>query len=426
MSYYFLYHKKGVPTWLAYFLILVLTIGLTLAFGGKPNRIVSRASKNLIPKNITIGNITSESATVLFTTQESFISNLVMTQPNGESQIFFDYRDQSKQTPRSTHYFVLSGLTRNTVYRFRIYLENKELAREYEFRTLAMAFPTLSNAPVFGKILLKNLEPASEVLVRVKVGNTSEYFTALSKQTGEWLISFPILLDTYGEETTISETTPLTLEFMDGNHKKTLVKVKYTDSQPLRTIILGKSYDFTLPNSVLGINTKNSARLIGFPRNNAVVNSFTPTFRGKGTPNTLLKLTLEPEVADLLVSVDGQGEWKFTPEIPLSPGRYQLFLKEKKVQESVSFTIGKSGESVLGDATPSATITLRPTTSPTTLPQTSITPSPTRVQPTATLKPSLLTPTIIRDQIPELGVNNNLVILFASGLSLLGLFLVLY
>jgi hypothetical protein len=425
MSYYFLYHKKGVPTWLAYLLILILTLGLTLVFGGKPNRIISRATKNLSPQNITISNITGESAAVFFTTPDSFVSNLEFAKTNEPPLIIFDNRDKTKQTARTTHYFVLAGLDRNTVYRFRIFLENQAVSQSYEFRTAAVTFPSLSNTPIFGKVLLKNLQPASEVFVRAKIGDAFGLYSALSKETGEWLISFPITFDKDGQELSISETTPLTLEFIYASKKKTVVKVKYIDAQPLKTVILGKNYDFTLPNSILGVTTNRNSGLIRFPENNTIVTSFTPTFRGRATANSLIKLTLEPAVADLLLSVDSNGEWKFTPKTPLLPGRYQLLIKDKSVSETATFTIGKSGEAVLGEATPSATTTLSPSPSLTITPQLSVKPSPT-APPTVTLKPTALTPTVIKDQIPELGLNNNLVILFASGLSLLGLFLVLY
>jgi len=65
----------------------------------------------------------------------------------------------------------------------------------------------------------------------------------------------------------------------------------------------------------------------------------------------------------------------------------------------------------LGEATPSATTTLSPTVAPTV-----VVTSPT----------IMITPTIIQDKIPQLGFNNNLLILLASTLSLLGLYLVLY
>lgn len=412
MSYYFLYHKKGVPTWLAYFFILVLTLGLTMVFGAKPNRIISRATKNLTADKITVSNLTNNSGTVFFTTPEGVISSLTLKGENGSTQLLFDYRDQLKQTVRTNHYYHLANLTQNSLYRFEISLENKSLAKEYQFRTGAIAIPSLSNAPIFGKVLFKNLEPANEVFVRVKRENSSQFFTTLSKQTGEWLVSFPIVLDETGQETKILENTILTLEFLGAKQKRSLVKVRYLDAQPLRTILLGKDYDFTLPDSVLGIANNGNSRLITFPKNAGVITSFTPTFRGKGRPNTLLKLTLRPNIADLLVSVDRQGEWRYTPENPLTPSRYELYLKDGIIEESVFFTVGKSGEAVLGEATPSAT---------------TITPKPTAIPtPTATHKPSLITPTIIKDEIPELGFNNNFAILFASGLSLLGLFLVLY
>ena len=422
MSYYFLYQKKGVPSWLAYSFILIMTVAISLTFRGGSTKIISRASKNLIPLNITVSNLTNKSANIYFNTKEPVKTYISVSANNQPAQVLFDYRDQKTQLSRRLHYFELNQLDTNTQYRFSIYVEGKLYEQEQNFATLSLEYPTLSNAPVFGKVVQSNLQPAAEVLVSVKLSSDSQYnYSVLTRASGEWIATLPIVLDNQGLEATIDPNQIINIHLMDENLKQSKITVKYVDTQPLKSVVLGQNYDFTQSDLVLGIKKRAENHLITSPSNNAVISSFYPTFRGQGSKNTLLKLMIKPNVVDLLVSVDKNGNWQYTPEMALSPGQYELIAKNNSEEETITFNIGKSGETVLGEATPSATITLNPTTA--TSPVITTIPSPTTIPTITTL---LISPTIIQDQIPQLGFHNNLLILLASGLSLLGLYLVLY
>lgn len=422
MSYYFLYHKKGIPSWLAYFLILVLTVGLSLTFKNTSTPIISRADKNLIPQSITISNLTNESASVHFITNKPARTYLSYSKDAEAPVVKFDQRDLEAQSYRKLHYFQLSQLKPNSNYNFHVFVEGKKISKNYTFKTLNLDFPKLGNAPIFGKVLLSDLNPAKNILVKVKISPSNDYsYTTLTKSTGEWISTLPIVLNEKKQEVQITPDQVIEMEFVNQDLKKSKVKVKYADCQPLRSVILGKNYDFTT-DSVLGVKKQNNKDLIAFPTNNSIINSFFPMFRGYSQKNTLLSLVIEPDVANLLVTADQTGNWKYSLPQEMAPGKYKLTVKNQSQKQTVNFTIGKSGESVLGDATLSATITVNPTettANPTIEPTTQLTPTPTRELPAS------VTPTP-EPQIPELGFSNNLLILLASGLSLLGLFLVLY
>ena len=423
MSYYFLYHKKGIPSWIAYFLILILTVSLTFVFKNSSTQIVSRANKNLIPQSVAISNKTNESVSIFFTTHEQARTNLSYSSNLETPNIKFDARDDTKQNPRKLHYFQLNQLKKNSNYTFNIFVEGKKMSKEYTFKTLNIDFPTLNNAPIFGKVLLSNLKPAENVLVKVKILPYQNTYSALTKQTGEWVSTLPIIFDNNQKEVELDPTQVIELQFINQDLKKSNVRVKYQDSQPLRSIIMGQDYDFTTSDLVLGVKNQKTGSLISSPQNNSLINSNYPIFRGRAEKNTLLSLIIEPNIANLLITVDSNGAWKYSLPKPLLPETYSLTAKNNSKQQTINFTVGKSGESVLGDATPSATTTIEPTiveptpilATPTNQPTTTIT-SVTHLSPTPTPK----------TQIPELGFSNNLIILLASGLSLLGLYLVLY
>jgi hypothetical protein len=276
---------------------------------------------------------------------------------------------------------------------------------------------------------MSDMQPTEGALITAKIPDNSPYsYSGLSKSAGEWIITLPLILDSQEEEINLGKDQVIKLDIINENLEKSQVIVKYGDCQPLRTVVLGQNYDFTKSDLVLGVKKRVSSKLVTNPTEGAVISSFYPTFRGQGPKNTFLKLIIEPNIANLLISIDKNGNWQYTPQKSLAPGKYRLLAKSGSLKEEVNFQIGKSGQAVLGDATASATITLAPTET-----EPDEDPTPTAVSPTSTPQVStaptdipLISPTITQEIIPQLGLNNNLVILLASGLSLLGLFLVLY
>src|SRR3989339_138604 len=278
MSYYFLYQKKGVPSWLAYSFILIMTVIISLAFKGSSTKIVSRASKNLIPHNITVSNLTNKSASIHFTTKDPVKTYLSISSQNKPTQVQFDYRDQETQLPRRLHYFQLNQLSTNTQYRFSIYVEGKLYQEEQTFKTLDLEYPTLSNAPVFGKVVQSNLQPGVDILVTVTLFPQSRYtYSALTRSSGEWIATLPIVLNEENQETNISPNQIINLHLINEDLQQSKVTVKYVEAQPLRSVIIGQNYDFTQSDLVLGVKERRTSQLITSPIDNAVISSFYPT-----------------------------------------------------------------------------------------------------------------------------------------------------
>jgi len=411
MSYYFLYRKKGIPSWLAYTFILIMTAIISLALKGNSTKIISRADKNLMPNQIAVSNLTNTTATIHFITKNRVKTYLNLIDPSGNKLIKFDFRDQNQQTARQLHYFQLNQLKPNLKYRVEIYVEKQKYYREIEFKTLNFSYPSINNTPIFGKVLNSDLTPSENTLVKVKISSDNPYtYSTLTKATGEWIITLPFAIDKNRQEIVLKPEQVLTLNFLDQNLKHSSVKVIYKEAKPLRSIILGQNYDFTKPDLILGIKTRQINRLITAPKDGSILFSSYPTFRGQAKEHSLVKLVIEPNVANLLITTDNSGGWKYIPLKPLPPGKYQAYAKQNKQEKRINFTVGKSGEAVLGEATPSASLTPLP--------------SPTIQVIVPTNLP--VSPTVIQNQIPTLGFHNNLLILIASGLSLLGLFLLLY
>lgn len=424
MSYYFLYQKKGIPSWLAYTFILLMTLGISFGLRNNPAKIISRADKDLTPKQVTVTNLTNEAAVVHFTTKAKVKTHLSLVGKDNLNLIKFDLRDDKNQTNRQLHYFQLDGLKANTQYLVDIYVEAKRYQKQISFKTLNYQYPTVNNPPLFGKIVKSDLTPSDDTLVEIKVFDDKDYsYSTITKNNGEWITTLPFVLDQEQQEIKLDPEQILTLRFTNQNLKHSTVIVKYKDAKPLRSIVLSQDYDFTKPDLVLGVKNRQTNRLITAPAPSSVISSQYPAFRGHAPPNTLVKLIINPNVANLLISTDDSGNWQYVPLQPLSVGQYQVYAKQGDKEVTVNFNITKSGESVLGEATPSAELSATPTQTPN-VPTFTPVPSPTIQVIVPTNSP--LNPTISQTEIPRLGFNNNLLILMASGLSLLGLFLVLY
>jgi hypothetical protein len=165
-------------------------------------------------------------------------------------------------------------------------------------------------------------------------------------------------------------------------------------------MILGKTYDFRkqqarLPDgqaappqspSVLGDTTSSkpaSTKTIGLvsPAQNASLATTLPLIAGTGIPEKTVSVVvgITSPVSDT-TTVGADGIWRYTPTKPLGIGKQSVTAttvdeRGKAVAFTHTFTILKSGTQVLGEATPSATLSPTPTATPSASP--SATPSPT-------------------------------------------------
>jgi len=193
-------------------------------------------------------------------------------------------------------------------------------------------------------------------------------------------------------------------------------------ASPLQSVVLGKDKKSS---EVLGSSDTQKVELknlqIAFPESGAVIPSRFVRFRGIARAGSTLRLTIEPVHMEAVVESNEDGIWEFQNVSALKAGAYTLNVnsEEEQASTSVSFHIGKNGETVLGEATASGSLTTTPT--------------PTHSATTPTLVPTeemLVTvtqqPTSAQNNIPTAGFSNNFLIVLASSFSLLGLILLLY
>jgi hypothetical protein len=239
--------------------------------------------------------------------------------------------------------------------------------------------------------------------------NGGQEFSAVTNQAGSWLIPL-----NQGRTEDLTSYLPV-VERMDetilarsGGQIASAVTDSLNDS-PVPDMQLGKEYDFrkqqaklsqqsalavnkipaTMPEktqpsfpiggAVLGNNDVKIPQVsISSPKDNSAIVTTKPLIQGTGIPGKFVGLSigsLRPIHAS--VKIEQNGLWSYTPSRALNEGKQKITVttvdtKGKFVSLSHTFTILKSGTQVLGDATPSAT--LSPTL--TTTPQLTVTPFP--------------------------------------------------
>src|SRR3989338_3217624 len=111
--------ERKIPTLLAIFLILI-GIGTTFYLDSNFTNLTSKASPQLNPSEIHLTNITDNSITVSYVTNEAAIGAVTTDGANKNSTQIDDFDKDGKATPRNTHMFTLKGLLPDQTYRITI------------------------------------------------------------------------------------------------------------------------------------------------------------------------------------------------------------------------------------------------------------------------------------------------------------------
>jgi hypothetical protein len=96
-----------------------------------------------------------------------------------------------------------------------------------------------------------------------------------------------------------------------------------------------------------------SAVTITSIKKNQEITTDTPTFSGKAPPGTTVTLTIHSEPRTVIVTVDANGNWTYTPEVGLEPGPHTVTATVSDATTgqtsttSVPFVLGSASESAI-------------------------------------------------------------------------------
>lgn len=412
--------NRRLPRFAGLFVMLIaIAVTVTLSRNSFIN--VTKATIGSTPKNVLISNVTTDSFTVSYRTDERVKGMLSYgTQPDGD-QIAFDTRDTGKNTSeRFIHYFTIKNIQPGTRYYFSI-ISGEQVRTENGAPYQVFTPTTIANVPadngiLKGKVSYPDGTLPSEGIITVD-GENTQPFTALIQQDGSYTI--PLAQLRTSDLQTFVQLTPesvLDLEILAGSLQSSArIAVKQITEIP--PIILSKNYDFTLSpdDSTVQADTQNASDSASFPQDEPDVPATAPEivspkekqefkdnqplFKGKALPNADIELIInsQQEITVKLQS-DNNGNWEFRPPMALEPGNHTVTVASvdtagllQKITRS--FTVYAEGSqfvepSVIPVATRAVTPSLPPITpTPFVIPSPSASPSAIP-SPTVTLEPT--------------------------------------
>ncbi|MBI5018985.1 fibronectin type III domain-containing protein [Candidatus Gottesmanbacteria bacterium] len=383
--------QRKIPTIVGLLLVVAAVMIFRYAFD-RVTPLLTRASVSHAPKNMTVTNITDTSFTVTWITDKP-VSGSVKLDGAG---MFFDerYADattkaQTASAEYTTHSVPVRNLKPDTAYKFTI-LSNGAPAnsggKPYETKTAPMITGLGTGIePAYGQISAQNGLPLESAIVYLTLEN-GQTLSTLSKATGTWVI--PLNLVRSSDLTRFvqnAERIDETLVIRAGDGESTALTDTLNDN-PVPAMTIGKTYDFrkiqaeNIPPqqplaqaspspAVLGTNTDKTKQTVSItkPVDGSAIPSNLPLIQGTGITGNQILITIgiEKPMSDTVI-VGGDGIWRYTPIKPLSEGKQSVTItttnaQSKTVAITHTFEVLKSGTQVLGDATPSATLTPLPT-----------------------------------------------------------------
>lgn len=330
-----------------------------------------------------IGNVTEKDATVFWQTAEKTTGELrIKKEKNGVEEILLDDRDiaQSK-IPRYNHFITVSNLSPSTLYYF-VLVNNgtvSDIKNPYTLETMPELSKTSTLPPYYSKIKTMDNTSISDAVVIMRFAQSRPIMT-LTGSKGGFLLSLCCMRDiSTGNLLKVDSDTRIDLELIDENKNSLHVLGSYDSliSYDKSFVLKSKSDRLVLKEkekpkliaknnttNVLGAQASASFSLI-YPKENAVIPGRRPLIKGTAEKNSTVTLSMLNNTKINKVTSDNDGIWSFIPTFDFPQGKQSIQVSINSQNTKVytikrEFTIAKSGEVVLGDATASATLT--PTT----------------------------------------------------------------
>jgi len=396
--------KRQIPT-IVGLLVLFIGAGAGVILVGSGTDFLPRAGPEATPKNLEITNVTDQSFTVSWVTDEATVGFVRYGESASVSTTATDERDQLSGDTGSfrVHHVTVRGLSESTKYYFKVgsgtgstLFDDK--GKPYELTTgPSLSLPEESTS-LFGKVMTTAQTPAEGSIVYIQVEDAAPLSTMV-KSSGSWALSLATLrskdLKSYFQSSS-SDSVTFKILGTDGSITTGLADLN-TGESAVPTITLGTSFDFRSQQPAAAkpaqtatpatqTNVKSEIELLNPSYDGEQINSTRPEIQGSAPPNTLLEITVEsPETYEDTFTTDSLGGFSWSPPEDLEPGEHTVtisWLDTSGVRQFFQrqFVVLAQGESAIPalTATPSATpATPTPRPSATPLAVTSPTPSPT-------------------------------------------------
>lgn len=242
--------KKQIPTIVGLSVLLVALVAGVFLFSQGTGVFAPRATPQTTPKNIKITNVTDNSFTVSFLTDEA-TSGFVKygTESNSLNSQSSDDRDQLSGSVGTftLHHITIKGLQPDTSYFFALGTGSRAQfdngGTPFTVKTAQrVGTPPPVAKTIYGNILNESGGPAEGSIVFVSVDGIGE-MSALVKGSGSWAVPLSNARTTDGSSyAQITDDTTLSLMVQGPTAAQTSqVTVSVADAQPVPAITLGQN-----------------------------------------------------------------------------------------------------------------------------------------------------------------------------------------
>ncbi len=400
MAYSQLYLKDRfkIPTIISLIFVFILIIFFARFF--TKASLPSRAS-NITLKRVEVVNLSPYQAAIYWQTDTRQTGWVMLgDKENQMNRVFNDERDVSNDRSQYiNHYAVLRNLKDNRQYFYKIICNNKLVGNDgkaFTFTTPASNSPVSNLSPAYGKVVKSNGQPLENAVILVSVANNNP-LAALTKATGEWLVSLNYIKTTSARE-------PAKIEVISEDGEISTVTADLSQLSPLpQTIVMGKNYNFSAEaTNVLGSETTGTAKntiAIIYPLKDKPIPGTIPIIKGTAMPNSDISITVHSDKTySARVKSDSNGNWQYTLPEGLSFGQHTITITTrdengKEVTLKRDFVMQND---VLGAATSAAVVSGAPVIT--------VTPTVT-VLPTYPLTPTSMAVSTASPSAPVSGTN---------------------
>ncbi len=241
--------QKRIPTLLGLGVLIIAMISGVLLFGNGTGVFAPRATPQTTPKNIKITNVTDNSFTLSFLTDESTPSFLKYgTSEKALDNQAGDERDQISGTvqPYNMHHITVRGLKANTAYFFTLGTGSNSSftndGKPFQVKTAQAAGAQPVAKTIYGSVTTESGAPAEGAVVYVKHPTAGE-LSSLVKNSGSWAVYLSNARTTDGSDfasVTDDDTLLVTVQG-PAQTKKAQITTTVSNAQPVETIVYGQT-----------------------------------------------------------------------------------------------------------------------------------------------------------------------------------------
>lgn len=372
--------QKKIPGIALVLLLIVIVGGLSFVFSNKKTSHISTKSQHSESiERLDIVNVRDRSATLFWQTEKPTIGYVKYgLSPNTLTMKAYDELDQSTHQSARTHHVVqVKNLTPNADFYFTLNVDGNDVGQSeaiaYTSRTSRIVPTNSGLEPVYGDIVRVNGAPEKNAIVLLTIGESKTLLTRTGKD-GTFLFSLCCVLNSQDDEPMYpTDDDPIRLHIISEDGIEKTEEGIFADISPLKEALVidttltqldNNPEDTTKPQVLAVSDAIEKVRSVDiiYPKENAVIPGLRPLVRGVGEPGAPVKGIFKEMGRIFQTKIDDKRNWLYQPSFSFSPGKHELEIETldtlgNSVTMSRIFTILKSGEAVLGDATGSATIT---------------------------------------------------------------------